>query len=228
MVQMSRSIMLLVTGLVLALASGPITSATTSASQPPTQIRVLNALPESPAVDVLIDGAPTATGLAFGANPQYVAVPPGSHAVVVTLPGAPAAPLVSTQLTVAPGASFTLFAIAPVGAAPTFIVLPDEPPGAGGPGANARFVHASPNTPSVDLAVTGGPILFSNIAFGQASPYLPVPAGPVDLEARLAGTPVVVLEIPPFTLAPGMAYTFGAIGLTGGVPLLGFITLTDL
>ena len=31
--------------------------------------------------------------------------------------------------------------------------------------AQARVVHASPDAPAVDVAVAGGPVLFSNVAF---------------------------------------------------------------
>jgi hypothetical protein len=37
-----------------------------------------------------------------------------------------------------------------------------------------------------------------------------------------------VLDIPAVELAPGGVYTFGALGLTGGAPPLGFISMSDL
>ena len=50
--------------------------------------------------------------------------------------------------------------------------------------AHVRFVHASPDAPAVDIAVTGGPVLFGNVSFKGVGDYLPVDAGTYDLEAR--------------------------------------------
>ena len=38
-----------------------------------------------------------------------------------------------------------------------------------------RFVHASPGTPAVDIALAGGPVLFAD--FGESGGYIEVPAG---------------------------------------------------
>ncbi|HLH24875.1 MAG TPA: DUF4397 domain-containing protein [Chloroflexota bacterium] len=213
----------------LGLGGWPGLAAAAPASQPPTQVRVLNALPSAPAVDVAVDGESRVPALAFGADPPYITLPPGPHTIALLPPGGvPPDPLVSMELTVPPGSSQTLFAIQGEGVPPIFLVLPEVPAGLPGEGAAARFVHASPNTPPVDLALQGGPVLFGNIAFGEASPYVPVNAGTVDLEARLAGTDTVVLDIPAVELAPGGVYTFGALGLTDGAPPLGFLSLSDL
>jgi hypothetical protein len=76
-----------------------------------------------------------------------------------------------------------------------------------------RFVHASPDAPAVDIAVTGGPVLFANYAFRQASPYPQVAPATYELEARPAGTSVVALSVPDVTLRPGTNYTIFAVGL---------------
>jgi hypothetical protein len=214
--------------LLLLITLGPAPAAAIPVGQPLTQVRVVNALVGAPAVEVVVDGVPTGLPLAFGANPAYVPVPPGPHIIALAPAGAPPAPLLSTEITVAPGATYTLFAIGGEGAPPGFLALADQPLGASGAQASARFVHASPNTPPVDLAITGGPVLFSGIAFGQASPYILVAAGTLDLEARLAGTPTVVLNVPAVEVAPGGAYTFAALGLMGGAPPLGYLSMSDL
>jgi hypothetical protein len=220
---------LLVVAAVLLLGGAPLPALAAPTSQLQTQVRVVNALPAAPVVDVLVDGVPRVPGLGFGANPPYVPLAPGPQTLALTPPGGvPPTPILTTELNLAPGTSQTLFAIQGEGVPPIFLILPDVPAGLPGAGATARFVHASPNTPPVDLALKDGPVLFRNIAFGEASPYVPVEPGAVDLEARLAGTSTVVLDIPAVELAPGGVYTFGALGLTGGAPPLGFISMSDL
>src|SRR5207248_2231447 len=100
------------------------------------------------------------------------------HMVSVTPFGVPGlAPVVGTALTVAPGVSYTLFAMGQDGLAPHLLALADEPVGVNGYQAGVRFVNASPDTRLVDVAVPGGPVLAGNVAFGQASPYFLLPAG---------------------------------------------------
>src|SRR5437764_12436711 len=144
---------------VLMVAGGTAATAAAPASQPPTQLRAVNALPTVPAADVLVDGAPRVPALGFGANPPYVAVPPGPRTIALVPPGGvPPVPILTTELTMAPATSQTLFAIQGEGLAPIFLVLPEAPVGSPGAGAAARFVHASPNTPPVDLAMRDGTV----------------------------------------------------------------------
>jgi hypothetical protein len=85
-----------------------------------------------------------------------------------------------------------------------------------------RFFHFSPNAPAVDIAVTGGPVLFSNRKFNDQSTnaaltaFTPLNAGTYNLEVRLAGTSTVALSIPNVTLAAGKIYTVFAKGFAGG------------
>src|SRR4051812_5330045 len=214
---------------ILGLGAWPAATAAAPIGQPPTQVRVVNAIPGLVAADVVIDGAPRVPALEFGADPPYVTLGPGAHTVALLPPGGvPPAPIVSAEVNLPPGVSQTLFAIQGGGVPPIFLILPEVPAGLASASAGARFVHASPNTPPVDLAIQDGPVLFGNIAFGEASPYVPVAPGPVALQARLAGTTTVVLSIPAVELAPGGVYTFGALGVTNGTPPLGFLSLSDL
>jgi hypothetical protein len=77
------------------------------------------------------------------------------------------------------------------------------------------------------VVVAGGPVLFTGVAFGQATPYADVVPGTVDFEVRLAGTPEVALTIPSVVVAVGTVYSFSAIGLVGAAPPLGVLPLID-
>ena len=93
--------------------------------------------------------------------------------------------------------------------------------------AHVRFVHASPDAPAVDIAVKGGPVLFSNIAFKGVGAYTPVAAGTYDLEVRPAGKMDVVLAVPGVKLEDGAVYTVFAMGLAGGEPALTAVPSVD-
>jgi hypothetical protein len=65
----------------------------------------------------------------------------------------------------------------------------------------------------VDVAVTGGPVLFGDVPFRAASQYGAVDAGTYDLEVRVAGTSTVALPLPGVGLNGGTNYTVFAVGL---------------
>ncbi len=86
--------------------------------------------------------------------------------------------------------------------------------------AAVRFVHLSPNAPIVDIAVLGGPVLFSDVTFKSATTYIQVPAGTYNLGVKVAGTGTVVLKAPA-SFEAASVYTVFAEGLVGGKdPLL--------
>lgn len=96
------------------------------------------------------------------------------------------------------------------------VVLEDNNSAPAAGNAHVRFVHLSPDAPNVDIAVTGGPILFSNVPFKGVAGYAPVAAGTYDLEARIAGTDTVALALPGVKLEDGKIYTIFAVGKVVG------------
>jgi hypothetical protein len=78
--------------------------------------------------------------------------------------------------------------------------------------AHIRVIHTSPDAPAVDVAVSGGDVLIADLEFGQASQYVPVPAGSYDLEVRVAGTEDVAIDIPGFVADAGAIFSVFAVG----------------
>jgi hypothetical protein len=197
-------------------------------SQLISQVRVVHALPGAPAVDIFVDGARIAPGLAFGAATPHINLPAGPHEFAVVPAGAvPPTPILTTALDMTPGQPYTFMILGAPPAPPVALVLQDARIAPLGGPAQVRFIHGSPNVPPVDVAIVGGPVLSTDLAFGQATPYIEVPASTVALELRLAGSETVALLIPDTVLAVGTVYTFAAIGLAGGVPPLGPLPLID-
>jgi hypothetical protein len=106
------------------------------------------------------------------------------------------------------------------------VVLSDDFSWPADGGARVRFTHASPNAPAVDIAVKGGPVLFSNVPFRESS-IITVPASTYDLEVRPAGTETVVLELPGIQLTSRAIYSVFATGLVGEEPPLNAILSLD-
>ena len=215
-----RNIMVMVAIIVFAAAGAeaaePVNAVLTldneSANSGNARVRVGHLSPDAPAVDIWVNDAKAIENLAFEAFTGYVELPAATYNIKVVPSGATEPVVIEADLSLAASTDYTVIAtdllanISPV-------VLIDDNSGPVEGNAWVRFVHASPDAPAVDLAVSGGPVLFSNISFQQFGTYLPVPAGTYDLEVRIAGTNTAVLYLPGISLADGDVYTAFASGL---------------
>jgi hypothetical protein len=194
---------------------------------PTAEIRVAHLSPDAPAVDILVNGSPAFTNAAFGDITDYVELHAGDYLIQV-VPAGESGPIVIEALIPLPEkGDFTVAAINQL-ADITAIVYEDDNqriPGS----TSVRFVHASPGTPAVDIALAdGGPILFENVSYTESGGYITVPADTYDLEARVAGTDTVALSLPGVALAGGTAITVWANGLLNSEPALGVAVSQDV
>jgi LPXTG-motif cell wall-anchored protein len=190
------------------------------------RVRVVHASPDAPAVDVWVNGAIAFSNAPFEGITDYAALNAGAYNVQVSPTGATEPIVIDADLDLAAGTDYTVVAVGLLAdIEPLVLVDNNSAPAAGK--AHVRFVHASPDAPAVDIAVTGGPVLFSNVPFKGVGDYLPVDAGTYDLEARLAGTDTVALSVPGVTLNEGTVYTIFAMGLAGGEPALTAVPSVD-
>ena len=177
-------------------------SAPRSTPAPDVRLRVAHLSPDAPAVDVLVDGTDNLETISSNGVARLSFTPAGASAPVV----------IDATLTLTTGNVYTVAATGLLSQndLQPLVLLDDLSTTSG---ATVRFVHTGPDAPGVDLAVTGGPILFSDITFRESSAYASVDAGTYDLEVRVAGTNTVALSVPGLNLSGGTTYTVFAIGL---------------
>jgi hypothetical protein len=187
------------------------------------RVRIVHAVPGAPAVDVTIDGAPVLAEVAFRTVSEYYALEPGSHDIELREAGM-ATVLLAARIEVGEGKAYTVAATGTADAIkPT--VFEDEPEPVAG-SARLRFIHLSPNAPSVDIVVvsaTDGGVApatwVAGLAYPGTGPYDDFPEGTYEIRALAAGTPEVAGAADGVGLAAGSTYTAFAMGLTGdGVP----------
>jgi hypothetical protein len=176
------------------------------------RVRVVHMSPDAPAVDVLVNGRPAITNLAFKEASAYASLPGGTYDVAVTPAGQNNTVVLAAPLPVTAGQDVTVVAVGRLAEIGVLALIDDNTAPAAG-NAKVRFVHASPDAPAVDIAVAGGPVLFPNVAFKESAGYAQVPAGTYDLEVRVAGTDTVALSLPGVTLTDGLIATVFAAGL---------------
>jgi hypothetical protein len=189
------------------------------------RVRAVHASPDAPAVDILVNDGVAFANAPFKGITDYATLDSGTYNIKVVPTGATEPVVIQADLELA-GNDYTIVALGKLeNIEPLVLIDNNSAPAAGK--AHVRFVHASPDAPAVDIAVKGGPVLFSNIAFKEIGDYLPVDAGTYDLEVRLAGTETVALEVPGLALQAGTVYTVFAMGLAGGEPALMAIPSVD-
>jgi hypothetical protein len=183
------------------------------------RVRVVHASPDAPAVDVWVEGSVVFENVAFEEISDFVEVPAGTYNVQVVPAGATEPVVIEADLDLMGATDYTVIATDLVANIAPVILTADG----GGPAAGnvwVRFFHGSPDAPAVDIAVAGGPVLFSDVAFQEGTEYLEVPAGTYDLEARIAGTMDVALALPGIQLQDGVVYTAYATGLVADIGAL--------
>ena len=190
------------------------------------RVRVVHASPDAPAVDVWVDGAKAFTNAPFKGITSYAGLTAGDHKVQVVPTGATEPAVISATLSLDSDKDYTVVAVGKLASIEPLVLVDNNSAPAAGK-AHVRFVHASPDAPAVDVAVKGGPVIFSNVAFKGVGDYTPVDAGTYDLEVRLAGTDTVALSVPGVKLDDGTVYTVFAMGLASGEPSLVAVPSVD-
>jgi hypothetical protein len=184
------------------------------------KVMVVHASPNAPNVDVRINNTLALTNLAYPNNSPYTDLNSGSTNIKVS-PTGTTTNVIDATVTLEANKNYSVFAIDSVSKIKAAVVSDDVTVPASGK-AHLRFFHFSPNAPAVDIAVTGGAVLFANRRFNDQSTtpslvaFTPVNAGTYNLEVRAAGTNTVVLSLPNITLTAGKIYTVFAKGFLGG------------
>lgn len=172
---------------------------------PNAAVRVAHFSPDAPNVDVYVDGNQILSDVAYGDVSPYLEVEPGTYRVTITAAGDPETVAFDDEVAVG-SAFYTVAAIGELGAG-TF--RPEVLVDAGS--ALVRLFHAAPDAPAVDVYADDAP-LFENVAFGDSSNYVAVPAGSYTLSVRPAGDPETTVAAFDVDLELDTAYTANAIG----------------
>ena len=180
-------------------------------AQDEASVRVVHASPDAPNVDVWVDGTKVLNDVPFTAVSDYLPVPAGDHNVQVTATGS-TDPVIDADLTLEADTSYTVAATGLLADITATVLVDDRTPASAK--SKLRVFHASPSAPpAVDVAVTGGPVLIEELAYGEATDYLSVDPADYGLEIRAAGETEAALTLTA-TLEAGQNYT--AIAMDGG------------
>jgi hypothetical protein len=184
------------------------------------RVRVAHAVPGGPGVDIYVDSTKVLTNITYTAVTPYQVLLAGPHQVQVTPSGLPPSPiftLISATLVLTGGMDFTVAGVSHISGITAVVMADNNHPSNVN---TVRLVHLSPDTPVIDVAITGTvtSTLISNILPNQASDYVGgIGAGDASFEVRPSGQ---ITPLLPFTdtLDNNATHTFFIMGLKDALP----------
>ncbi len=184
-------------------------------SVPVSQVRIIDASPDAPGIDVYQGGTALAYNLGFGTVTSYVAINPGISTISADTAGTKQQ-LSTARGTFAASAQYTVL-VGNVAASLTETILTDQSAPAPSGQVSVRFIDQATrfsNAIDVYLVPAGSTLamvspVLTNVVFGTNSGYINVPSGTYTVILVAAGTVPVATTIPIYTGAK-VTYATGA------------------
>lgn len=185
------------------------------------RLRLINASPDAPPLDVTLGGILYYENLTYPQIGEYQTFPSGRYWVEV-MPAGQLTPIVlsstlrldpNMQATILLGHRYEQLAVGKM-------IENNSAPPLGQ--ARVKVVHSAPGGPHVDVALIGPQEMqFEDVAFGEWTDAIEVTAGDFILEVQRAGTDRAILRLPDVTLQSGAVYTVYLMGMdNSGSPLI--------
>jgi hypothetical protein len=195
---------------------------TTSSSGNDAQLRFLQASPDAPQVNVLVDGLSVARNLGYGNATGYIPQKAGSHQVqVVTVVGA--LPIFSETVSLNSSNFQTLLFTGPAASIQP-VMLDDTPPTVVANDAYVRVVNASAAMGAADVYIVpagsgigGVQPAAAGLGFDQDTGYQLTVAGTYQVFMTTPGTSQALLSTGPIGLTSSQNQTLVALDGTSGV-----------
>lgn len=190
-------------------------------------VRVFHASPDTPPVDVYVneapDGTPAIGNLAFTQGTPYIALPSDDYTFRATVAGDLGVALEVGPIFLDETVDYTVAAANFLASLEALLYVDDNTTDPNN--ARIRFIHLSPDAPTVDVGLAGGATLFDAVNFRDSGGYISVPGGVYDLEVRLDADDSVVLPLPGIAVDNGAVYTVFAMGSVAGGDLQAVIAV---
>lgn len=190
-------------------------------------MRIFNASPMlNTSVDVYLNTVLIASDVDYGEFTPYMPLAEGTYNVSVFPYGKKTGALETETLTIKGRSIYTLV----FSGQPSDFSIDDylEPKVSIPQGkAMIRFAHLSPDAPVVNLTLSSGDVLFSDVEYEDLTDYREISSGTYTLQLRIPGSDQVVLNVPNALFKAGKYYTIYVVGLVSGNPPLKMLLPLD-
>jgi hypothetical protein len=189
-------------------------------------IRVLHASPKSPNVDIYFNDKRIIANLAYAKLSNYIRITPGNNNIKVYQAGRRDRPVIDKNVNISQPSKFT---VAVTGTFPNISLNPISDPIDEQMTTKSciRFIQLSQNAPAVDITLSNGTKLFSNIKYNEVTDYITLNPGSYNLQVKESGSDKIILSIPNVELSKSKCYSIYGVGLLKGRPSLSAIRVVD-
>ncbi|MFC3120252.1 DUF4397 domain-containing protein [Agaribacter flavus] len=177
-----------------------------------TEVRVIHASPDAPAVNILANGAAVEAlaGLDYQAASGLLSLDAGEYTFVVDalLPGDQTASVITVEAMLEGEKEYNVLAVGDTASIEALLVVNDNTDVTEG-NVRAQVVHAAPDAPTVDVYVTAvdadieAEQPLATLAFKDFTPQVEIAAGDYQIRITPAGTKTVVFDSGSVTLSAG-------------------------
>ena len=192
--------------------------------------RVLNAVKNSPALDVYVNEILLTSNLRYGEFSKYMKFMPGSYKMTIYASGNREEPIFETDIKIGKNFAYNGAIAGEINDISNMCiyVIPDAKEGVNmNRMASIKIVNLIPNSVPLDLVTSDGTILYSNLNYGDISGNLVLPSGMYDLYIKENNDDNTILEASNVDFAPKMYYTLFLMGEYGESPKIELLIPQD-
>ncbi|HYL29991.1 MAG TPA: DUF4397 domain-containing protein [Gemmatimonadales bacterium] len=221
---MRRSLLAPLAALTLSLAAACGTGGTLTPSEV-SALRLYNASPDSPPVDIFLRGGQVAQGLAYAHGMFYIYVNPGTNQLLEVRDNVTDAVLLDYTTSLTNGTAYT-FAMAGLSGSRQGVLFTDDTSAAAAGNFKVRLLHLAPLGPAMDIYITdpGADLntvtpVATGITYTNASAYVTAPIGTKLIQLTQSGAKTALCTAGPIAFTTGQSVTqffVGAAGAAGG------------
>jgi hypothetical protein len=182
-------------------------------------VRFLHASPDSQGVDVYVNNIPIERNLTYKEFTKYFPLAGGLYNIKVYPSGQSQNPLINRNVNIPPRTIFTL-AVSGMKEDLELFLAPEPQIQRFPQETYVRFIHLSPNAPSVDIFLATGAKLFEDVEYKEITNYMMMRPGVYEFQFKETGTNNMILQVPNANLRAGNIYTIYIVGLEDGRPPL--------
>jgi Domain of unknown function (DUF4397) len=192
---------------------------------------MMNAVPDEPSLNVLVDNTSVSSNLAYGTSTGYLSESSGTHQIAIE-PSGSSTSLLSQSITLASGSNTTVIS-SNFSSEVSNLVLTDDNSAPTSGDFKLRIVNESPGLGPADVyVVTPGTALttvsptLSNLDFGASTAYQSLAGGDYEIELTSVGQKFAVIDTGSLTLSSGEIRTF--VGLNSPQGGFSYTVLHDV
>lgn len=186
----------------------------------PSHLRVLNAAPEYPSIDVLVNNEKF-ENLQFSKASNFISLPNGNYDVKVFTADTENKLILDTKIDISPNSKLTL-SINGIFPDIKLLHINELATFNNTTGSKVRFVHLSPTSPTLDVFINENEV-FGNVRYEDSTEYLNISSGEYSLEVRSIKDNSIILNLEHIVFEEGLCKTIYALGTLDDEPLLNII-----